>query len=46
MSDTVFSARGLLEQFSNETWFPLVLGLKHIVKELIPLLSQLIRRMV
>ena len=41
MSDTVFSARGLLEQFSNETWFPLVLGLKHIVKELIPLLSQL-----
>ena len=41
MSDTVYSARGLLEQFSETVWFPLVLGMKHIVKELIPLTSQL-----
>ena len=41
MSDAVFSARDLPEQFSESVWFPLVLGMKHIIKELIPLIAQL-----
>jgi hypothetical protein len=41
MSDAVFTARGLLEQFSETVWFPLVLGMKHTLKELILLREKL-----
>ena len=41
MSDAVFSARDLLEQFADSVWFPLVLGMKHTIKELIPLIASL-----
>ena len=39
MSDMVFTARGILEQFRETVWFPLVLGMKHVIKEMEPLVT-------
>ena len=43
MSEAVFTARGILEQFREVLWFPLVLGMKHSIKELAPLLAILLK---
>ena len=39
----MFTARGILEQFREVLWFPLVLGMKHLIKELAPLLAILLK---
>ena len=42
MSESVFTTREILEQFRETIWFPLVLGCKHTIKELKPLLALLL----
>ena len=43
MSEAVFTARGTLKQFREVLWLPLVLGMKHSIKELAPLLAILLK---
>ena len=42
MSESVFTTGEILEQFRETIWFPLVLGCKHTIKELKPLLALLL----
>ena len=41
MSESIYSTREILEQFADTVWFPLVLGMKHTIKALAPLLALL-----
>ena len=38
MSSSVLTAREILEEFHESIWFEMVLGMKHEIKEIIPLI--------